>query len=109
MASLRLRSSNSATSPVPASPQPYIGVSTPKGPPSEGSVKTDIPAPRLTLEWQSLQLQVTVQNAKEMEQKTILESMSGVARPGELLVVMGPSGAGKSSLLDCISGRNNAI
>ncbi|ETI35112.1 hypothetical protein F443_18491 [Phytophthora nicotianae P1569] len=111
MASLRLRSSNSATSPVPSSPQPYIGVSTPKGPPSEGSVKTDIPAPRLTLEWQSLQLQVTVQNAqtKEMEQKTILESMSGVARPGELLVVMGPSGAGKSSLLDCISGRNNAI
>ncbi|KAF1795066.1 Choloylglycine hydrolase/NAAA C-terminal [Phytophthora cactorum] len=115
MASLRLRSSNSAASPVPASPQPYIGVSTPNNSPSEGSVKADIPAPieapRLTLEWQSLQLQVTVQNAqtKQPDQKTILESMSGVARPGELLVVMGPSGAGKSSLLDCISGRNNAI
>lgn len=52
-----------------------------------------------------------MQNAqtKEPEQKKILETMSGVARPGELLVVMGPSGAGKSSLLDCISGRNTAI
>ncbi|KAG7386895.1 hypothetical protein PHYPSEUDO_015100 [Phytophthora pseudosyringae] len=119
MTSLRLRSSNSVASPVPGSPQPYIGVSTPRSAPSGGSPKNDTPsknrvveAPRLTLEWRSLQLEVVVQSAqrtKEPEQKIILESMSGVARPGELLVVMGPSGAGKSSLLDCISGRNNAI
>ncbi|KAL3664394.1 hypothetical protein V7S43_010717 [Phytophthora oleae] len=119
MLSRRLRSSESAASPVAASPQPYIGVSTPRSAASVESLKNDTPispkhyveAPRLTLEWRSLQLEVPVQNAqtKEPQQKIILESMSGVARPGELLVVMGPSGAGKSSLLDCISGRNNAI
>ncbi|OWZ19179.1 ABC transporter [Phytophthora megakarya] len=114
MTSLRLRSSNTTASPVPVSPQPYIAVTTPR---SEGSLKNDIPpativeAPQLILEWRSLQLEIPVQNAqtKESEQKIILESMDGVARPGELLVVMGPSGAGKSSLLDCISGRNSAI
>ncbi|GMF47577.1 unnamed protein product [Phytophthora fragariaefolia] len=91
---------------------PYVGVSTPRS--VAASLKPDAhapEAPRLTLEWRALQLHVTVQNpqTKCSEEKQILEQMSGVARPGELVVVMGPSGAGKSSLLDCISGRNNAI
>ncbi|KAG6623514.1 ABC transporter-like protein [Phytophthora cinnamomi] len=116
---MRIRNSANAVSSIedPSSPQPYLDLSTPRS--HASSLKNDIPprprhqheAPHLTLEWRALQLGVTVQNpqTKEPEQKTILESMSGVARPGELLVVMGPSGAGKSSLLDCISGRNNAI
>ncbi|KAH7487809.1 ABC transporter ATP-binding protein/permease wht-1 [Phytophthora ramorum] len=113
MSSLRLRNS---TLESPA--QPYIGVSTPRsGSYNESSPKNDTQTthktetPRLTLEWRSLQLEVPMQNpqTKEPQQKVILEAMSGVARPGELLVVMGPSGAGKSSLLDCVSGRNTAI
>ncbi|EGZ08256.1 ABC transporter-like protein [Phytophthora sojae] len=121
MTSLRLRNGNSnavSTPEDPSSPQqPYQGVSTPRStnqngtPPPRPGPGHALEAPRLTLEWNALQLEVTVQNAqtKEPEQKKILETMSGVARPGELLVVMGPSGAGKSSLLDCISGRNTAI
>ncbi|RLN54195.1 hypothetical protein BBJ28_00025863, partial [Nothophytophthora sp. Chile5] len=127
MAALRLRSGNDrdpTASPVEIEPLPYTSVATPKSGdrPSPGSRSRQgsnnrrnqcytVEAPRLTLEWRALQLEVTVQNAqtKAPEQKVILEQLSGVARPGELLVVMGPSGAGKSSLLDCISGRNTAI
>jgi ABC-type multidrug transport system ATPase subunit len=94
---------------------PYVSAATPRSGRSlgtdNGRSQLTVEAPRLTLEWPALQLQVAVQNpqTKQPEHKVILEAMSGVARPGELLVVMGPSGAGKSSLLDCISGRNSAI
>lgn len=99
--------------------QSYVAVTTPRAPasPTSSTPRTGanakqlaVEAPKLTLEWKALQLQVEVlTEQKQVQQKVILEKMSGVARPGELLVVMGPSGAGKSSLLDCISGRNTAI
>ncbi|XP_065840256.1 protein white-like isoform X2 [Oscarella lobularis] len=38
--------------------------------------------------------------------KCILEEVSGVANPGELLAVMGASGAGKSTFMNVLSGRN---
>uniref|UniRef100_K3WV81 AAA+ ATPase domain-containing protein n=1 Tax=Globisporangium ultimum (strain ATCC 200006 / CBS 805.95 / DAOM BR144) TaxID=431595 RepID=K3WV81_GLOUD len=44
-----------------------------------------------------------------MEDKVILNDVSGAARPGELLMITGPSGAGKSTFLDCISGQNSAV
>ncbi|KAK9886096.1 hypothetical protein WA026_014886 [Henosepilachna vigintioctopunctata] len=38
--------------------------------------------------------------------KHILKNVSGVAYPGELLVLMGASGAGKTTLLNCMTMRN---
>ncbi|RLN47683.1 hypothetical protein BBJ29_000574 [Phytophthora kernoviae] len=83
----------------------FIEVETP-----EGCNKTvDCQSPQFTLEWSHVSLKVTAKNptTNRREEKTILNDVSGAARPGQLLVMMGPSGAGKSSLLDCISGRKS--
>ena len=39
--------------------------------------------------------------------RTILDEVSGVARPGEVLAIMGASGAGKSSLLNSLTFRHS--
>lgn len=39
------------------------------------------------------------------KQKLILDGVSGVAYPGELVFIMGPSGSGKSTLLDSLADR----
>ncbi|KAK3103489.1 hypothetical protein FSP39_019592 [Pinctada imbricata] len=39
------------------------------------------------------------------DKKQILNDVSGVAYPGQLLAIMGPSGAGKTTLLNAIAGR----
>ncbi|KAL0130710.1 hypothetical protein PUN28_002381 [Cardiocondyla obscurior] len=43
---------------------------------------------------------------KSVVQKHILKNVSGVAYPGELLVIMGASGAGKTTLLNALTFRS---
>ncbi|KAK3027454.1 hypothetical protein RJ639_041060 [Escallonia herrerae] len=55
------------------------------------------------LSWEDLW--VTVANGRSGGSKSILQGLTGYARPGELLAIMGPSGCGKSTLLDALAGR----
>lgn len=54
------------------------------------------------LTWEDLW--VTVSNGKSGS-KSILQGLTGYARPGEVLAIMGPSGCGKSTLLDILAGN----
>ncbi|KAK7368816.1 hypothetical protein VNO80_10846 [Phaseolus coccineus] len=47
---------------------------------------------------------VTASNGKN-GRRSILEGLTGYAKPGQVLAIMGPSGCGKSTLLDTLAGR----
>eukprot|EP00033_Pygsuia_biforma_P001678 GCRY01001882.1.p1 GENE.GCRY01001882.1~~GCRY01001882.1.p1 ORF type:complete len:638 (+),score=182.31 GCRY01001882.1:183-2096(+) len=61
----------------------------------------------IDLEFRDLTYKVKVKNPDngEVEDKVILDHVSGYARGGELLAIMGSSGAGKTTLLNALSRR----
>ncbi|CAI5448357.1 unnamed protein product [Caenorhabditis angaria] len=54
----------------------------------------------VTLTWHNISINATSTG------KEILQNVSGVARPGQLLALMGASGAGKTTLLNMLLSRN---
>eukprot|EP00826_Nyctotherus_ovalis_P024140 TRINITY_DN1869_c0_g1_i11.p1 TRINITY_DN1869_c0_g1~~TRINITY_DN1869_c0_g1_i11.p1 ORF type:complete len:272 (-),score=38.41 TRINITY_DN1869_c0_g1_i11:1259-2074(-) len=64
-----------------------------------------IPAadPRDLEEGQGTYLNVNMENGRPM--RTIVENLTGIARPGEIIGLLGPSGSGKTVLLNIFSDR----
>ncbi|GAU34112.1 hypothetical protein TSUD_65910 [Trifolium subterraneum] len=60
----------------------------------------------ICLTWKDLWVTVDASSKGKMkESKSILDGLTGYAKPGQLLAIMGPSGCGKSTLLDALAGR----
>jgi ABC-type multidrug transport system ATPase subunit len=62
----------------------------------------------ICLTWKDLWVTVDSSSSskgKMKESKSILDGLTGYAKPGQLLAIMGPSGCGKSTLLDALAGR----
>ncbi|KAM1210985.1 hypothetical protein ACFX2I_002778 [Malus domestica] len=58
------------------------------------------------LTWEDLWVTVvSKKNSIGSSSRSILQGLTGYAKPGELLAIMGPSGCGKSTLLDALGGR----
>ncbi|GBC04923.1 hypothetical protein RclHR1_05950007 [Rhizophagus clarus] len=59
----------------------------------------------VSLAWKNLTYEIL--DPKTKKKKKIIQNVSGIINPGELLAIMGPSGAGKSTFLDLLAGRKD--
>ncbi|KAL4715548.1 hypothetical protein ACJJTC_009174 [Scirpophaga incertulas] len=67
------------------------------------TLQVNMPAPNaVDIEFTNITLKLS--EGLRSKKKTILKSVSGLFRSGELTAIMGPSGAGKSSLMNALTG-----
>ena len=69
----------------------------------------------VTLEWHNINYSISLKKKNLIfwsktktdgnDRRKLLNDISGIARPGELLAIMGSSGAGKTTLLNSLAGR----
>lgn len=59
-----------------------------------------------TFAWRGIKVSVPIKKGKEVVMKKLLDGVSGIVKPGELVFVMGPSGCGKSTMLDSLASRS---
>ncbi|KAK8950976.1 ABC transporter G family member 25 [Platanthera zijinensis] len=73
-----------------------------------------LPAPAISLQFADISYRIKITGKKTsgakpisqmLEEKTIIEGITGEASSGQLLAVLGPSGSGKSTLLTILAGR----
>nr|UOU03354.1 ATP-binding cassette subfamily G-like 4 [Brachionus rubens] len=81
---------------------------------SNGSIGINLEPNGLTLTWENLNVYVPAEKQsffnmkpeKPSEKKQIVQNVSGLAKPGEILAIMGASGAGKTTVLNVLTLRN---
>jgi len=61
--------------------------------------------PKVMLEWRNLSCSVDLKLDGKHVKRTVIDGISGVAQPGELVAIMGSSGAGKTTLFNILSQR----
>ena len=60
----------------------------------------------MEISFQNLSVHVETKKKRKVQQKVIIDNITGVVKPGQMVSIMGSSGAGKTTLLNVIAQQN---